>query len=340
MIILTDCLTKKVDEGSVCVANNIVRRIKRMYADTTVVSFKNQNALTDIYIKLNKLFLNQNLCKIIREKKNSLLYIPFASNSTAAIIRLCILSVYTNGNLVVLFVLRHPMNHLAKKLLKISKSKIIVLSKESFKFFLENTDNTVYYLKTGIDVKKFVPVSLEQKKILRAKYGISLEKKVVLHVGHLKYGRNIDKIVHIDSEYQVVVIVSSLTKDERDLELKRKLENRENIIIIDKYLGNIQELYQLSDVYFFPVCEEENCIDVPLSVLEAAACNIPIVTTSYGEIKSFYGRRGFWFIDRFDSETINNALNNACNEKNADVRQSILEYDWDISMEYMKKIIE
>ena len=81
--------------------------------------------------------------------------------------------------------------------------------------------------------------------------------------------------------------------------------------LIDSYLQSIQEIYQLADVYLFPVMDIENCIDVPLSVLEAASCNLPIVTTEYGELTAFREQEGFLFIDALDSDSLNQALEKA-----------------------------
>lgn len=66
-------------------------------------------------------------------------------------------------------------------------------------------------------------------------------------------------------------MVSSVTEAEKDASIRTMLEIRGNITIIDTYLRNVQEVYQLADVYLFPVQEIENCIDIPLSVLEAAS---------------------------------------------------------------------
>ncbi|MCC7004846.1 glycosyltransferase family 4 protein, partial [Candidatus Nomurabacteria bacterium] len=61
-------------------------------------------------------------------------------------------------------------------------------------------------------------------------------------------------------------------------------------IIIKGFIDKIEELYNIADIYFFPVkglsknyfpktYNEVGVIDTPLSVLEAIAVGIPIVTT-------------------------------------------------------------
>ena len=103
-------------------------------------------------------------------------------------------------------------------------------------------------------------------------------------------------------------------------------------------MPNIEEIYQLSDAYFFPVVAHGNCIDVPLSCLEAAACNIPVVTTRYGEMSTFQGKEGFWFIDSFDREHLNQIVSTAIFAENSSSRESILEYDWNNAIEYFENL--
>ena len=72
---------------------------------------------------------------------------------------------------------------------------------------------------------------------------------------------------------------STITKQE-DLLIKEL--KKEKIIVINKYIKNIFEIYQISDLYVFPVLDHENAIQVPLSVLEALSCNLPVLSTKFG----------------------------------------------------------
>ena len=149
------------------------------------------------------------------------------------------------------------------------------------------------------------------------------------------FGANLLKF---DEKYQILLVVSTLTKDERDEELKFELQSRPNIKILDGFLPNIEEIYRLSDVYFFSVVEEGNCIDVPLSCIEAAACNIPVVSTRYGEMSAFCGKSGFWFIDSFDALELNKTVASALMKKEVKTRAAVLEYDWKNAVEYFENI--
>lgn len=332
MIILTNCLAEKIDEGCLKVANSLIKRIKEAHPETTVISYDNRSEQSDCHIKLNKLFLNRRLFAILNSKQEKVLYIPFSSNTRASVIRTWVLSVFCRNRIDVLFVLQHPMDRFMKKMLQFSGARVITLSRSACSFFGKEVGCEALYLKTGVDTQKFRPVSQEEKAAIRRKYGIGESEKVVLHVGHLKEGRNVGRLLEIGEEYRVILVASTLTRNERDDHLRAALEERPNIRIIDTYVERIQELYQLADVYFFPVLEQGNCIDAPLSALEAAACNLPVVATPYGELKELMGKEGFYELTSFEQERLKELLQRALEEK-GETRSHILEYDWTFAAE-------
>lgn len=338
MVVLSDCLTSKIDEGCLKVANSLTKRLKVLFDNTIIVSYDRKPDYSDVHLSPNRLFLNLGLLSLVR-KNEPLVYIPFASNTTASCMRTFILSCFSRKKVNVLFVLRFPMKPIAKLLLKLSGARVIALSKVSYEFYREVVGNNAFYLKTGVDTKKFVPVTDAKKTSLREKYQIPADKKVLLHVGHLKAGRNVDKLFGADKQFYIVLVISSVTEAEKDTELRKKLESRGNITIIDFYLEHVEEVYQMADVYLFPVQEMENCIDVPLSVLEAAACNTPIVTTEYGELASFRDKEGFLFLNNLQLDVLNPALNWMAAQNNVDTRSAVTEYDWDCSIRKLQKLI-
>lgn len=334
MIILTDCLSERVDEGAIKVASSLVTRIKQYYPETTVVSYKCQTNKSDAHLQLNKLFLNRALLHLLLKKKEPVLYIPFASNTKGSVLRTFILSLFCKQGLNVLFALRHPMDDFTVSMLKHSKATVFCLSFDSWEYYEKKVGNAVY-LRTGVDTNRFQPISDDMKKRLRTKYNIPHDAKVVLHVGHLNWGRNIDKLLLIKEKYHVLLVVSSTTM--KDEELRRILEKATNITIIDSYVEAIEEIYQLADIYLFPVQESEHCIDVPLSVLEAASCNLPVVTTEYGEMKAFKGKHGFSFLDDVDAHAIDIALGACEKMRPVQNRQLVLAYDWEEAVDELMR---
>lgn len=330
MLILSNGLTDVVDEGYLKVANSLVKRMKAKNPDITVVSYERKSALTDHYLELNKLLLSRNLISLIKKNKGDVLYIPFPAKMVATALRIFLLSLFNRRRLDVLLVMTGRMNWMAKVLMKLSGANLIVLSRETEQFYKGFiSPKRIQYLKTGVDTSKFVPVSKEEQEELKVKYGFDPDRPIVLHVGHMKHSRNVDALLKVDRRYQVLLVTSTLTKEEQDCDLKECLLSAPNVRIMDEYIPNIEEIYQLSDVYLFPTKEKCACIDVPLSCLEAASCNLPVVTTDYEEMKEFRGKSGFYFLDSLDEFSLNEKIQAALQTQNANARESVLEYDWE-----------
>ena len=328
MLIFTNCLTETADEGCLKTANSIVKRIKEVQPETRVVSYERSSAFTDVYVKSNKLLLTKDAIKVLRKSKQDILYIPFPAKSYATALRIFILCFFAPEKVKVLFSQITDIKFFAKILFKICGADYIVLSDNTYKK-LEPVvgEKRLKRIKAGVHTEKFVPVTRQMAAELKVKYRLLPDKPVVLHVGHLNEGRNVAQLMKISGDYQVLLVTSTLTKDEQDLQLKTRLLSCSNIKIIEDYLPEIQEIYQLSDVYFFPVEQEGKCIDSPLSCLEAASCNKQIVTTDFGEMKEFKGKEGFFFIESFERNKLNLLIDEAAKSA-ADTRQYILEYDW------------
>lgn len=329
MLVLTNCLTETPDEGCLKVANSLIKRIKSCAPETKIVSYERKSTLADSFVSSNKLLLTGDLFRAVRKSKEKILYIPFPARSSATALRIFVLSLFAKKKVSVLLTQVTQISFTARLFLSLCKAEFLVLSDDTKNLFKKAVGSKrLRKVSLGVDTGRFVPVSKEKAAELKKKYGVPPEKKVVLHVGHLNEGRNVARLTELDERYQIILVTSTLTKDEQDTDLKSKLLSHPNIRLIDDYIPDIEEIYQLADVYFFPVTELGRCIDIPLSCLEAAACNKPVVTTDFGEMKGFKGKKGFWFIDSFERKNLNRLVNEAVNCENPDSRSAVLEYDW------------
>jgi glycosyltransferase involved in cell wall biosynthesis len=150
-------------------------------------------------------------------------------------------------------------------------------------------------LSNGVDLERFKPVTRERKYELRRKYGIGLDRPVVLHVGHLHAARNLHALTPLPAAGKQVVVAGSLYMGIHH-DLIRRLERAE-FQLFSGYQPCIEELYQLSDCYVFPTLPS-NSITMPLSVLEAMACNLPVITTRFTGLEEYFvSGHGFAFVD-------------------------------------------
>lgn len=155
-------------------------------------------------------------------------------------------------------------------------------------------------LPPGVDTQEFRPPAPEEKRRLREKYGLPADAFIVLHAGHLIRRRGVARLAGIADLACAVLVASTSTPPDAGLadELRRA-----GVLVIRSYVPAIAELYRAADAYIFPVPPDPadpSAIDLPLSVLEAAACNLPILTTRFGALPELWPDRPgvvFWDTD-------------------------------------------
>lgn len=186
-------------------------------------------------------------------------------------------------------------------LMSILKPTLCIVSSKKWYDILDTRGIRVRTLNvSGVDTGKFKPVSLEEKRSLRERLEWPDDKIMVLHVGHLKEDRNIGQLLDLqnDRRMQVVIVGSTTTKQS-----KAQVEMLESAgcITVTQYIVNIEEYYQAADCYVFPTVNERAAIQIPLSVLEALAVSLPIVTTDFGGLRDTFDNFGGAF--RYIKET-------------------------------------
>jgi glycosyltransferase involved in cell wall biosynthesis len=153
-------------------------------------------------------------------------------------------------------------------------------------------------LPPGVDLDAFHPVPLEEKRGLRRAHDLPEDATIVLHVGHLNRQRGVASLTGLAGLALPVLAASTTTA--QDIALADELRSA-GVRLFADYVPRVAELYQLADVYLFPVppnTGEPSSIDWPLSVLEAAACDLPILTTRFGALPEMWGERsGVMFYD-------------------------------------------
>jgi glycosyltransferase involved in cell wall biosynthesis len=172
---------------------------------------------------------------------------------------------------------------------------VLVQSKETEDFFKSLGFPTKFFF-NSVDTDKFKPINDSQKQKLRIKYQIPLDKFVLLHVASLTRQRNLEMLMEIQDEKNQVLIIGR-ENEKVNLNVLQKLKDKGCKVWI-KHFQNIEEVYNLSDCYVFPSKEKIACIETPLSVLEAMACNLPVITTNFGSLPNlFQEEEGLFFIE-------------------------------------------
>jgi len=145
----------------------------------------------------------------------------------------------------------------------------------------------IEFAPTGVDIERFAPVDMSTMASLRAKHKLNAAGRIILHVGHVKPLRNLEWMGKIADRLNVTALIIGSTSggvDGRVLAMLRESGVDVRVGLVE----DLQELYQLADVYVFPVIDERGAIGVPLSVLEAMGCDLPVVTTSFGGLPRMF----------------------------------------------------
>ena len=153
----------------------------------------------------------------------------------------------------------------------------------------------------GVDPEVFRPGAPGSMPDLRAKYNLP-DGKIILHVGHLSPGRNLRLLKAITDKGTRILVVSS-TATRRDTRVEAMLREPW-VILMDSYVEHIEEVYRAVDGYVFPTFSATDAIDIPLSVLEALATNLPVATTDFGGLRDLLVPGAGLFICSTESELI------------------------------------
>ncbi len=132
----------------------------------------------------------------------------------------------------------------------------------------------------GVDMQKFKPFG--EKEALRRKWGISNDKKVGLAVIKFHPAKGWHILAELVQNFKDVFWVICFTEPVND---KARSENVKVFQTLPR--DKMQELYNLSDFFILPTA----CESFGLSALEAAACNIPIITQKTGWAWKFWDKR-------------------------------------------------
>ena len=211
---------------------------------------------------------------------------------------------------------------------KLKPDLLIVQSDQNEKFF-KNMGFRTEYLPNGVDTERFKPVNESQKQKLRKKYGLADKKLIALHVGSVRENRGLDIMRSVAQMKDTTALVIGSTTSPLEQEMLSGLLDS-GCLVWRQYIESIQEIYQLADLYIFPVEETLGSIDVPLSVMEAMACNLPVITTRFGGFpRLFTGGGGFYYVNsrlEIPRKMLQVMTHNAL--ANVETRRKVNPYSW------------
>lgn len=218
---------------------------------------------------------------------DKVVYIPKGALTFSAIIKVWLARIFLGNRLSVVSVQRKTLGQFQKRIVRKLKVGTVFTLSAAMANELSDIGIPADVLPTGIDLSKFTP-DTASKAGLRKKYSLPDDKRILLHVGHIRESRNILWLQDIQKslpDIQVVIIGSTSTSQDEHVRLKLEADK---VIILREAFPEIQEIYQASDIYCFPVTRLQGAMEIPLSVIEAMATNLPVITSRFGRLPELF----------------------------------------------------
>ena len=256
-----------------------------------------------------------------------------------------IISLYCRDAKIVMSGMRPVIPYLLREFVSLIKPDLILTQSYETENMFKRLGCKTEFLPIGVDINKFRPVPKETKKELRQKYGFDEEKFIILHIGSIKKGRNVQLLTKLQRDDNQILIVGSSSTG-IDPKVSQSLMESGCLVWVE-YIKNIEEIYALSDCYIYPTVSRydflgraiADSIEMPLSVLEAMSCNLPVITTKFGALpRAFKEGDGLFFVE--NENDIFQALEEIRNGIKVKTREKVLPYSWENVVKRLEEIYE
>lgn len=183
-----------------------------------------------------------------------------------------------------------------EKNLILGMEKVYVVSNNGLEFYKHRYPSIAEkfsFLPTFVDNKKFYPYSSEREKIKRSfdfkiKNGFSEKDKIILFFGRLEGAKN--PLLLIDAFYSLVknnsniklLVIGTGSLENDVIKRVKKYDLQESVRLLGVVpQDDLIKIMKISDVFLMTSAFE----GMPMSVLEALASGLPVVSTNVGEVK-------------------------------------------------------
>jgi glycosyltransferase involved in cell wall biosynthesis len=316
-----------LDEGFKNASAHIARSLADLGHQVTVYTHEPGNAaIPASHLPRNKLLRDRAFAKALRAfKPDLIIYVPEAAATPMSMVRSSSLRSQAGETPVVMISLqKRDYSGSGRMLLRMTgPDLVLVLSKESVST-VGSAGRSARRIPLGVDTEVFSPTTPQMRESLRASYGIG-DEKVILHVGHLRPGRNLELLGRLAASGARLGLVTS-SSTIADPRVREMLESS-SIHLLNEFVDDIANAYRVADGYAFPTISETDAIEIPLSVLEAMATNLPVVSMAFGGLPDILSPGGGLYLCETEEEFVSSAGRMLELEK-VETREQVLPLSW------------
>ena len=274
----------------------------------------------------NKLLRDKAFARALRAAKPDLLiYIPEAAATPMSMLRASSLRQQAGEVPITMISLqRRGYSGSGRLLLHMTgPDLVLVLSSDSLTT-VARAGRSARRIPLGVDTEVFCPAEPPVRDSLRHAYGIG-DEKIILHVGHLRPGRNLKLLERLAASGATLGLVTS-SSTFADPRVREMLESS-SIRLLNELVDHIADAYRVADGYAFPTVSETDAIEIPLSVLEAMATNLPVVSMAFGGLPDVLSSGGGLYLCETEEEFLASAAEMLKLEK-VETRKQVLPLSW------------
>jgi glycosyltransferase involved in cell wall biosynthesis len=218
----------------------------------------------------------------LREKRaEALVYVPYSGLTTEALVRHAALrsAAAARADAIVALQAAHSVRVL-------SNPGLVAYASARLRDAHATVGRRNCVLPPAVDSQRFRPSKVVRHR-LREELGLPTDGRIVLHVGHLRPSRGLEPLSELAATgaASVVMVASQTTQASPTVE---RVLREAGVLVTHGYVPHIERWYQAADVYIFPVSDLQGSIEVPLTVLEAMACGLPVATTPFGGLPTLF----------------------------------------------------
>jgi glycosyltransferase involved in cell wall biosynthesis len=299
ILLATEEITARPAEGLLVFVMHLARYLHRL-SDLTILyaGGEPEEGHRALELLSSKCVVTLDLVRFLRtESFDIVIYVPSSSFTAYGLLRAAVLRSLAKAPTIVIAMQHRKIGKLHTLFSRLTTPELVLTPVGELGLGVERLGLRTGFIIPGFDEAVFTPVSHETKAALRRKYGLPQDQYIVLHVGHIKENRNMQVLLkHRDWGRDIVPVVKG---GEVEHSWLHRLQMA-GVIVFDEYLDRMHELYQASDCYLFPVSSPTGALEFPLSVVEAAACNLPVITTPFGALPEIIREGdGFHYIRSF-----------------------------------------